>query len=164
MTAYDAGAWSIFALATAASSAALTGSLFLAVAVSFDRVQRDPRLPGRAVMTFGVLTTVLVTSLFVLAPGQSQVALGVEIAVLGLGLAIAAVTWLARAPQSPEALPGGLAVPALVALAPAVALVVGGLSIEAGTGGGLYWVLAACLLGVVGALHGAWALLVEINR
>jgi hypothetical protein len=164
MTAYDAGAWSIFALATAASSAALTGSLVLAVAVNFDRVQRHPRLPGRAAMTFGVLTTVLVTSLFVLAPGQSQVALGVEVAVLGLGLAIATVTWLARAPQSPEGPPSGLAVPALVASAPARALVVGGLSIEAGTGGGLYWVLAACLLGVVGAVYGAWALLVDVNR
>lgn len=162
MTAYDAGAWSTLALATAAAAAALTGLLLVAVALDLERLLRHPRLPGRAAMGLGVLTSVLVASLFVLVPGQSQVALGVEIAVLGLVLGIAVVVMISNAPSDEMSQP--VLVSALVALAPAVALVVGGLSIEADRGGGLYWFLAACVLGIAGALQNAWAVLVEVNR
>ncbi|MEP6817355.1 MAG: hypothetical protein ABI873_17580, partial [Marmoricola sp.] len=162
MTAYDAGAWSIFALATAAASAALAGLLLVAASLNLDRILRHPRLPGRAAMALGVLTTVLVSSLFVLVPGQSRVVLGVEIAVLGLVLAVADVVGMSNAP--PDGRGQRVPVPALVALLPAVALVVGGLSIEAEAGGGLYWVFAACLLGIVGAVQDGWAVLVEVNR
>jgi hypothetical protein len=164
MTAYDAQAWSLFALATVGASAALTGLLLVAAAVTFDRIGRRPQLPGRAAMTLCVLVSVLAVSLCVLVPDQSQVALGVEIALTGLVLGIAAVTWVSRAPQHPGEPSGGTLVPTLLALAPALALVVGGLSLEAGAGGGLYWVFAACVLGIGSAVLESWLVLLESHR
>lgn len=163
MTAYDAAAWSDFALAVAGATAALTGLLFVAVSLNIERILRHPHLPGRAAMTLGVLVTILLSSLLVLAPGQSRVALGVGLAVLGLVLGIADVTWLTRAPVVADEPRQGVRA-ALPPLVPAVALMVGGLSVEAGAGGGLYWFLAACGLGIAVAVLDAWLLLVEINR
>jgi len=41
---------------------------------------------------------------------------------------------------------------------------VAGFSLAAEWGGGLYWLAAAALLGIVGAAYNAWVLLVEIVR
>lgn len=43
-------------------------------------------------------------------------------------------------------------------------LIVGGASVLASTGGGLYWVVAGIVFGIVGAVSNAWVLLVEILR
>ena len=45
-----------------------------------------------------------------------------------------------------------------------VPFVVGGASLIAATGGGLYWIAAGILLGIVGGVANAWVLLVEIRR
>jgi hypothetical protein len=45
-----------------------------------------------------------------------------------------------------------------------VPLVVGGASVLAESGGGLYWIVAGIVLAVVGAVSNAWVLLVEILR
>ncbi len=39
-----------------------------------------------------------------------------------------------------------------------------GLSLAMHWGGGLYWLAATGLLGIVGAVYGAWVLLIEIIR
>jgi hypothetical protein len=49
-------------------------------------------------------------------------------------------------------------------LLPSAAMVVGGVSLIADAGGGLYWVFAAILLAFVSASINAWVLLVEIKR
>lgn len=49
-------------------------------------------------------------------------------------------------------------------LLPSIALMVGGVSLVAGAGGGLYWILASILLAFVSASINAWVLLVEIKR
>ncbi len=48
-----------------------------------------------------------------------------------------------------------------VALLPGL---LGGISLAAHWGGGLYWLVPATLLGVAGAVYSAWVLLVEILR
>lgn len=164
MTAYTPQDWSLFALATATASAALTGLLLVATGLSLGRLLRDPRLPGRGSMALTVLVTVLLTALLLLVPGQSNVALGVELAVLGLLLAIAVVVSLTRAPAVPGLSRLDAVVPPLLALVPAAGFVVGGLTLEAEAGGGLYWVLAGCLTGIVGALLEGWTILLEAHR
>ncbi len=42
--------------------------------------------------------------------------------------------------------------------------VLAGLSLAARWGGGFYWLVPAALLGIAGAVYGAWILLVEILR
>jgi hypothetical protein len=51
-----------------------------------------------------------------------------------------------------------------ILLFPALAFVGGGVSLLAGSGGGLYWILAGGVLTFVGASVNAWVLLVEIVR
>ena len=51
-----------------------------------------------------------------------------------------------------------------ILLFPPLAFVAGGCSLLAGSGGGLYWVLAATVLTFVAASLNAWVLLVEILR
>jgi modulator of FtsH protease len=42
--------------------------------------------------------------------------------------------------------------------------VLAGASLILGAGGGLYWVLAGMILGILGAVSNAWVFLVEILR
>ena len=61
--------------------------------------------------------------------------------------------------------PGAWQIEHLVTLlVPSIALIVGGVSLVAGAGGGLYWVMAAILFAFVSASINVWVLLVEIKR
>jgi hypothetical protein len=51
-----------------------------------------------------------------------------------------------------------------VVLFATVPLVIAGISVLVETGGGMYWVLAAFVTTIVGAIANAWVLLVEILR
>jgi hypothetical protein len=53
----------------------------------------------------------------------------------------------------------------MASTAPAtVPYTIAGLSLAVVWGGGLYWLAATALLGIVGAVYNAWVLLVEIVR
>lgn len=105
----------------------------------------------------------LVVSGFVLAPGQGTRALGIEIAVVGAIVAVQAL-WVVRGKDAPDE-PKSWAVEHLVTLLlPSIAFMIGGVSLLARAGGGLYWVLAGVLLVFVSASINAWVLLVEIKR
>ena len=104
-------------------------------------------------------------SLVLLIPGQSDVAVGIEL------LAISAVVVPAfgvlakpgtRAPEQPRVswLGTNVVPSAIVALAPAVAAI--GLFTE--SLGGLYWLPVAVALALAAGLVNAWVLLVEILR
>jgi modulator of FtsH protease len=43
-------------------------------------------------------------------------------------------------------------------------MVIAGVTLMAGGGGGLYWLLPEVLLALLGAVTNAWVLLVEIHR
>jgi hypothetical protein len=43
-------------------------------------------------------------------------------------------------------------------------MIVGGLSLMAGSGEGLYWLIAGAIVSLIAALLDAWVLLVEIKR
>jgi hypothetical protein len=157
--------WTDFAVATAGAAAGLTGLLFVAVSINLTRILKFPGLPGRAGSTLGLLLTLLVVSLFLLAPSQTDRLVGIEIAVTGSTLAalVATVAARSRRPSTGDQ-PGLPWVKSLIVIAPAILLVVGGVSVAVAAGGGLYWVLAAMVAGFVGAVLNAWVLLVEIER
>jgi hypothetical protein len=52
----------------------------------------------------------------------------------------------------------------LVATAATLPVIVGGASLLAETGGGLYWIAAGIVFAIAGAVANAWVLLVEILR
>ena len=161
MTAYEVGEWSDFFVAAAGASAALAGLVFVAVSINVEHILRFKGLPERALATVLMLIAVVVLSLAALMPGQSTDAVGAE--VLGLGLAFGATTLvlMLREPdagQRPDLSRG------LVVALGFVPIVVGGVSLLAESGGGLYWVAAGLILTIMAAVLNAWVLLVEILR
>ena len=161
--AYSTAPWSDLYLATAGATAALTGLLFVAVSVNIERILKFPGLPERALQTLLLLLMPLIISIVGLIPGQSGTALGIELLVAGTG-ATAAIAHTLR-----STIPGSrdyehYSVQLLVTLPATVPVVVGGASVLAGSGGGLYWIVAAIVCAILAAAINAWVLLVEILR
>jgi len=161
--AYSPAAWHDLYVATASATAALTGLLFVAVSLNIERILKFEGLPERAMQTLAMLLTPLIASILGLIPGQSNTALGVELLVLGVASTVAIAQTLRRT------IPGGrnhqhAGFHVLITLPASVPIVVGGASLLAGSGGGLYWIVAAIVAAILGASVNAWVLLVEILR
>jgi modulator of FtsH protease len=160
---HSALAWHEFFVGTIGAAAALTGLLFVAISINLEQILHYPQLPGRAAATLGMLVSTLVVSGFALAPGQPTLALGIEVASVGAVSAVQAV-WVSFGKKTPDE-PVSWQLEHLATLVlPSIALVVGGVSLVAGSGGGLYWVMAGMLLAFISASINAWVLLVEIKR
>ena len=163
MASYSPLVWHDFFVGTIGASAALTGLLFVAISINLEQILKYPQLPGRAAVTLGILVSSLVVSGFALTPGQTNRILGIEIAAVGAVVAAQAL-WVTHRKQTPNE-PRAWVIEHLVTLLlPSIALIVGGVSLAAGEGGGLYWVLAATLFAFVSASINGWVLLVEIKR
>jgi modulator of FtsH protease len=165
LIAYDPSEWSDFFVAAAGASAALLGLLFVAVSINLERILKYPGLPGRALEALMQLTCVLLASLAGLVPGQSHVALGLElllivavISTIILRQPILVADATGREPTSWKVTRW------TVRLAGLVAIAIAGLTLLAESGGGLYWLAAGIALATVAAIAGAWVLLVEILR
>ena len=163
MSGYTPTDWHEFFVAAAGASAGLLGLLFVTISINLDQILKHRHLPGRAAGTLGTLLSVLVVCSFGLAPGQSNRALGVEILATGAVVATQAI-WVSVGKRS-EGDPLSWTLGNLpMLLFPALAFVGGGCSLLAGSGGGLYWILAGTVLTFVAASLNAWVLLVEILR
>jgi len=163
VSAYDPSAWSDLFVATAGATAALSGLVFVAVSINIERILENEGVPDFAMVTLLLLVGILMASLLGLIPGQSTAALGIEL--LGAGLAWAlliANRMRASVPSAggPRYLTSRVVLP-LIGIAP---LLVGAVSLIAGAGGGLYWIVAGFIATVFAAVAGAWILLVEILR
>jgi hypothetical protein len=163
MASYSPLAWHDFFMGTIGAAAALTGLLFVAISINLEQILKYPHLPGRAAGTLGILVSALVVSGFALAPGQGIRALGIEVAAAGVIVVVQAF-WVTLGKSSPGDPKTWLVQHLASLLAPSIAFIVGGVSLAAGVGGGLYWVLVAVLLVFVSASVNAWVLLVEIMR
>ena len=164
MAAYVAEPWSELYVAMAGAAAALLGLLFVAVSINLEQVLRIAWLPLRAGETLGVLVVLLTTAVFVLVPGQSPTALGLELA--GTGLVLLGCDGALRVRRGrPAGAPArSIVVPAVIVACTGAPLVAAGATLVAGAGGGLYWTVPALVAGFVGAVFNAWVLLVEILR
>jgi len=164
MTAYQPAAWHDLFVTAGGSAAALTGLIFVAVSIDLREITATAQLPVRAGETLSILVALLLLSLFVLTPGQSRTVLGTEILALGAvmaGLMLTIRTRLRRAPDDPLR---WTVVPITIVLAATIPMIVAGITLLAGAGGGLYWLLPELILGFAGSVFNAWILLVEIHR
>jgi hypothetical protein len=164
MTAYQPEQWHDMFVAMAGAAAALTGLIFVAVSINLERVLKFPALPPRAVETLSVLIGLLVLSVFVLIPGQSLTALGAEILVLGGVMGAALLAKRIRVPRAAGQPLTWTVTPVAVILGATLPMAAAGISVLARGGGGLYWLVAALVLGFAGAVFNGWILLVEIHR
>jgi hypothetical protein len=136
--------WQAIGFATTVASAVLIGAVLLA----------GTRPAGRrhGPLLLVLLVTLLLASLVVLSVGQTAVALGFEISVLGLVLGVVTVV---------RAATGGTPGPRwreVLALVPATGLVVGGILLETDSPSGFTWTFAAIAFGLVVAVERAWAM------
>jgi hypothetical protein len=165
MTAYDAHEWVEFGVALAGAAAVLAGLVFVSVSINLDRVLAVHGLPGRAGESIVMFGGVLVASTLLLVPGQSRVALGVELLIGGALLSAILVAIAVPGINLPTRQPLTWRVTRIVvALVTSVPVVVSGLSLLAEWGGGLYWLAAAFVLSLVAGIANAWVLLVEVVR
>jgi hypothetical protein len=162
-TAYTVGDWTDLFVASAGASAALTGLLFVAVSVNIEDILKNPGLPARALQTLLLLLGAVVVSLVGLIPGQSTTALGIELLALGLGFGIWVFVLAARSiPEVREYIHPAYHL--AIVVPGTVPFVIGGASVLAQGGGGLYWTIGGIVGALLGASINAWVLLVEIRR
>jgi modulator of FtsH protease len=162
--AYDPAEWKDLFVAVAGASAALTGLLFVAVSINLERILKFEGLPERALETLLFLVSALLISIVALIPGQSHVALGLELLIVSL-IATTVILRLPTLRMSDDAVERSWVLTRwAVRLAATVPFVVGGASVLAECGGGLYWVVAGIVFAIIGAVASAWVLLVEILR
>jgi hypothetical protein len=148
----------------AGAAAALTGLIFVAVSISLEEILKHRALPVRAVETLTVLLGLLMLSVFVLVPGQSRSALGLEMLVLGAVIAAALLVKRLRLPRAAGDPLIWTLTPTGVILAGTLPMIAAGISLLAGGGGGLYWLVPELIGGFAGAVFNAYILLVEIHR
>jgi hypothetical protein len=161
---YDPEAWHDLFEATVGAAASLTGLLFVAVSINLAAIVKSKVLPQRALETLCLLMTLLLLSIFVLVPGQGRDALGAEL--LGLGLVVIVVLLAARLRiKHPAEDPWHWKVlPVVFILLGTLPTIAAGISLLANGGGGISWLVASIVLGLLAAVANAWVLLIEIHR
>lgn len=165
MFAYDPSEWTDLFVATAGASAALAGLVFVAVSINLERILGFRGLPERALETLLFLVSVLLISVVALVPGQSHVALGLELLVVCVVIDAIVLRQPAIQVEEGEEMQRSWRVSRWTIRAVAtVPFLIGAVSIVAQTGGGLYWLVAGIVLAVTAAVANAWVLLVEILR
>jgi modulator of FtsH protease len=162
MSAYANAGWGEFLVAAAGAAAALAGLVFVGMSINIARILQFPGLPGRAGQTIVVLANALAICLLLLPPDQGNVALGLEVLLVGLTTLVVTVAIEVRSPLS-DRRQHRVAEIVLTHLA-TLPFVVAGVSLLARAGGGLYWVVAGVVLSLLVGLTNGWILLVEILR
>lgn len=165
MDAYSTTNWAPAFTAIAGSSAALTGLLFVALSINLKQVIAGPGLVGRAIEVLILLTTVLIVSTLLLMPAQPAGAVASEVLSVAI-LADVLLTYIhVRAPRRLLQVTAPLfAMRVLGAQIGPIFLIIGGVSLLAQNGGGLYWIVPAMVASMIAAIVGAWVMLVEIVR
>jgi modulator of FtsH protease len=160
-----AGDWSTFFAAQVGAGAALTGLVFVALSINLKQILAFPGLPSRAGEAIILMLQTVIVGALALIPGQSLVALGIEILVVGAltSYQITKMIWNARALLVEQPVWQMLTRIAFAELATLPTLVAGGMLV-AGVSQGLYVETGALFMCVLDGVLDAWVLLVEILR
>jgi modulator of FtsH protease len=163
--ALDPTAWTNVGAAIVAAAAALARLIFVALSINLDRILQLAGVADLPLQGVAALTAVLFGGIVVLVPGQTVSVLAAELVVLGVG-PVAVIAWLfERSWRASEAVyRTKRAEMAAVNGLPGLCFAIGGLTALAGTGGGLYWLVPAWILGMLAGIVNAWVLLVEVKR
>jgi len=164
-SAYNPADWSPFFSAEAGALAALLGLIFVAVSINLARIIKRDNLVSRSAEALFILLGPLLAATFCLASGQSNLALGWELTASGLFIWIAATRSQIRSTRkNPYVSKRTKIFHFLLTQSAVVPFVAGGISMLAGRGGGLYWLLAGTVFSFLASLFDAWVLLIEIQR
>ncbi len=158
-------AWNDFFLAQAGASAALAGLLFVGISLNMKRIIAVPALPNVALRALGLFATVFVVSSVLLVPGQTNLAVGIELLVTAAGASIV-ISWLTYRVlrlSEPQYL-GGSELGLVAVLAVSALYLAGASFVLDGVSMGLYLLVLPVIASILLALMDSWVLLIEINR
>lgn len=163
MVAADTESWHELFIMFGGAAAALAGLIFVAVSLNDETVLKARALPALALRTLSILIGIIVLCGAGLIPGQSRIAFGLELLVAGFALtSISLVTTIRN--FTPGTFLSRRLILILLAVAASIPAVISGISILAGTAGGLYWLAFEFAAGTIVASYHAWILLIVIRR
>lgn len=156
-------AWNDLFVMAGGAAAALAGLLFVAVSLNHEQILRGSALPLLAAQSVAVLIGVVAMSVAILVPDQRPQALGVELLVIGVVLAVILLVPTIRHLGELTRLNWKLRrlAVSVVSVAP---LLVGAVLLAADQEAGLAWAALEVVAAIVVATYNAWILLVEIRR
>jgi modulator of FtsH protease len=156
--------WDSFGVVVGAASGALIGLLFVAISVNASRITTHPALHVVASRTLVLFAIPLVAAILVVTPRQPDWALGAELIVLGV-VAAAALSLAGRVRVDVNASAESRLARTLDRWSPTLGTSllteIAGVTLIVG-GGGLYWLVPAIILALVGGMLNAWLLLVRL--
>lgn len=165
MDAFSTAGWEAFFTAEVAAAGALTGLVFVGLSINLSRILSGAGLSGRAGEALIVLMGTLILSSLVLVPGQSTALLGAELFVVSLFVWLVVTRIQLQAYTRHEfQTRDQVAMRILLGQLATLPFIIAAISIFAGFGGGLYWMVIGIVFSYVAALISAWVLLVEILR
>jgi len=135
------------------------------VSINLQRILQYPNLPGRAGETLIFFAFPLIVTLLVIVPGQPRRVLAGELVAAGLVIGAATLLIDLQSGRSSEESRASRAATRLVPILVSFGgVTVAGITLLAGGGGGLYWLVPAVLAAFIAGLGNTWVLLVEILR
>jgi hypothetical protein len=152
----EPAAWQGFFGAVAAASAALAGLFFVAISLRPDQIGSHPVLRYRARSNLQNLLFILTISLAVLIPGQSALAVGVELLLVVILMTALGVAGAVRMYARADRVLGGVHVRLAIALTSAVFALAAGVSLIVGNGPGLYLDVPAIVFALPASGWMAW--------
>jgi hypothetical protein len=156
--------WDSFGVVVGGASGALIGLLFVAISVNASRIATHPALHVVASRTLVLFAIPLVAAILVVTPRQADWALGTELIVLGV-VAGAALILVGRGRVDNDSSPESRLARTLDRTSPnlvtSLLTEIAGVTLIVG-GGGLYWLVPAIILALVGGALNAWLLLVGL--
>ena len=158
-------AWQALYATLGGSAAALIGLLFVGLSLHLHTIVATPEHTARARETFGGLLSLVVLSILLLIPGQERWALGGELLVGGLMLALVG-GWLNL--QTLRKLTPRVRLRWTVRLAVlhlgTAGVLLAGISLLVEQPGGLYWLVLTVVIYLTWSLFNVWLLVVHIAR
>jgi modulator of FtsH protease len=155
--------WSNFGLVVGAASGAVVGLLFVAVSLIRDRIARNRSLRASASQTLTLFVMPLIASILLVTPGQARWVLGTELIALAAigGLALVSTGRSRQAPSGDEdSRLADLTDRSSPTLVTPLFSLIAGVTLLAGHGGGLYWLVPMVVFAFVGGVMNAWWFLI----
>lgn len=156
--------WGSFGQVVGDASGALVGLLFVAVSLNRDRIAHNPALRASAAQTLMVFMLPLLAVILLLTPRQPSWVLGIELIALGVVHGAAQVMAGRGKRTAGHEVQSQLA-RVLDRVVPndfTTLLVVGaGATVVAGHVEGLYWLVPAVLLALIGGVASTWLFLIS---
>jgi len=157
--------WHDLFVATAGSSAALTGLIFVGVSINLSRILSFPNLPGRALLSIILSGAILIFSIVLLMPAQSLAAACFETLFIGACTLLLMLSIdISIVKKTEKEYKNASILNMLFNQRAVLPYLIATMFFLFNNEHGFYWMVVAFILSIIKAIADAWVLLIEINR